>query len=302
MGAIYLTESIRNIFEHNIKLLGDMDKAVYYFRGQQYDKALTVVTNSMDQIKLMIEAIIKDRDYFNLVDTESMLEMLSGIHEANKNSDFVLLADLLDMQLINFIVGVQELIIGKEEIVFNEDNYKENIDLLMERGKGFPEKLKEPINTTTLVENGYRVEFTSCGQMTLAAENDGTKFYFHTNCRIRLEAFLLASHWYQESKKKYILYGLGMGYHISELQALAQDAEIEVYESDLNVVQLACAFADVKDLLLKERIKFFYDPELKLLKDRIAGLKPDEAFVLHYPSYKNVRNLEGKEILKAKLT
>lgn len=296
-----MTENIRSIFEHNMMLLGDMDKSVYYFREQQYDKALSFVANSIDQIKFIIEAIITDREYFNLVDTESMIEMLTGILEAKKNKDFVLLADLLELQLINFLIGVQELIISKEEITFNEENYKENIKLLFELGVGLPEQTKEPINPVKLLESGYRVEFTSGGQMTLAAENDGAKFYFHTNSRIQSEAFLLARHWYQRDVKKYILYGFGMGYHIKELQAMTIEAEIEIYEADRNVLQLACAFTDVKELLLNRQIKLIFDPTLELLKQRVASLEPEEVFLVHYPSYKNIRSSEAKEILEVAL-
>lgn len=291
-----MTENIRNIFDQNIRLLGEMDKSVLYFREQQYDKALGLIADSIDQIKFIIEAIISDRDYFNLVDTESMLEMLTGILEAKKNRDFILLADLLDLQLINFLISVQELIISKEEITFNEDNYKENIALLLESGTGFPEQMKEPINTSKLLESGYRIEFTSCGEMTLAAENEGAKFYFHTNNKIRTEAFLLARHWYQEGKTRYIIYGLGMGYHIKELLSLTK-SEVEIYEADLNVIQLACAFTDMKDFLLNNQVKMIYDPKLELLKERIKELDKQETFLVHYPSYKNVKDNEAKEIL-----
>jgi hypothetical protein len=296
-----LTENIRSIFEHDIKLIGDMDKAVYYFREQQNDKALGMMANSIDQIKFIIEAIITDRDYFNLVDTESMLEMLTGILDAKKNKDFILLADFIELQLINFLVGVQELIISKEEIVFDEENYTENIQLLLANGVGFPQQLSNPISTAKLLEDGYRVEFTSCGRMTLAAENDGAKFYFHTNNRIVSEAFLLAQHWYSKDTKRYTIYGFGMGYHIDELQKLATDAEIEVYEADLNVIQLACAFSEVKELILNKRIKIIYDPKLELLEQKISSLWFDEVFHVHYPSFINMRSRQGKEVLEVAL-
>jgi hypothetical protein len=278
-----------------------MDKAVCYFREQQNDKALGMMANSIDQIKFIIEAIITDRDYFNLVDTESMLEMLTGILEAKKNKDFILLADLLELQLINFLVGVQELIISKEEIIFNEENYTENIKLLLTNGVGFPQQLNNPINTAKLLEDGYRVEFTSCGRMTLAAENKGAKFYFHTNNRIISEAFLLARNWYLKETKRYIIYGFGMGYHIDELQKLATEADIEIYEADLNVIQLACAFSDFKELFLNKRIKLIYDPKLELLEQRISSLWLDEVFLVHYPSFMNIRSRQGKEILEVAL-
>lgn len=278
-----------------------MDKAVYYFREQEYDKALFLVANSIDEINLVLEAIITDREYFNLVDTESMLMMLTGILNAKKGKDFILLTDLLELQLINFLTGVQELIISKEEIVFDEDCYNENINLLLDKGKCFPEDLIKPIDTTKLLSKGYRVEFTSCGMMTLAAENENSKFYFHTNNRIISESFLLARHWYQSKKKKYILYGFGMGYHVSELKKLAKDAVIEVYESDLNVMKLACAFADVSGLLQEEQIKLYYDPDLEMFKERTAQLGKDESMIIHYPSYKNIRSSQAKAMIEGKL-
>jgi hypothetical protein len=294
-----LLQSIRDIFEHNIRLLGGMDKAIYYFREQQCDKALGQMANSMDEVRLIIEAIITDREYFNLVDTESMLEMLTGILEAKKNKDFVLLADLLELQLINFLIGVQELIISKEEIVFDEEIYRDNIQLLLEHSEGFEGCLHEPLNTAHLLESGYRIEFTSSGLMTLAAENQGSTFYFHTNNKIRTEAFLLARQWYSPEKRIYHIYGYGLGYHINELHELTPDADIVIYEADINVIRLACAFTGKKGLILNDKIKVIYDPEFTLLSERLKVREEAEALCIHYPSYKNVRSRKGREALEA---
>ncbi|MFT4144626.1 MAG: hypothetical protein QM644_09245 [Mobilitalea sp.] len=292
-----MTQNIRTIFDQNIQLLGAMDKSVYYFREQQYDKALFLVAHSMDAIKLIIEAIITNRDYFHLVDTKSMLDMLTGILEAKKNQDYILLADLLELQLINFLIGVQELIIGKEEVLFEEEHYRENIRALKLNGTGF-EQLEESIETSKLLEGGYRVEFTSCGQMTLAAENEGKSFYFHTNNKIQTEAFLLAKSWYKKEIKRYHVYGLGLGYHIGELSAMANDVEIFIYESDMNVIQLACAFTDIKALLNVNKTQVIYDPEFQLLKERMETWNKRDKLIVHYPSYKNIRTEIGKNLLR----
>lgn len=295
-----MTATIRNIFETNIRLLGDIDKSVYYFREQEFDKALGIVVNSIDQINLVLESIITDREYFNVVDTESLLEMLTGILAAQKNEDYILLCDLLELQLINFLSSIQELIISKEVILFDEDGYRDNIELLLRRETGFHEELREPIDTAKLLENGYRIEFTSCGLMTLAAENQGRKFYFHTNSKIQSEAFLLARHWKKEEIYRYVIFGFGMGYHIRELHKLAPEAMIEVYETDRNVVMLACAFADVKDLLQNDKIALIYDPELKKIAKRFDELNQNEISCIHYPSYKNIRSGDGKQIFEIK--
>lgn len=294
-----MTENIRSIFEQNIRLLKGLDIAIFYFRRQQYDKALNIVANSVGHMKYAVEAIITDREYFNLVSTDAVLDMLTGILNAQKKSDYILLADLLELQLVSFLCGVQELIISKEEIVFDEDKYLENIRVLKERGIGFEEITKEAIKPALLLERGYRVEFTSSGLMTLAAENDGSGFYFHTNSRVSWEAVLLAGNWYREGIKKYIVYGFGMGYHLEELLSITEDAEIEVYEADINVIKLACAFNDVKQFVEHKRIQMIYDPEFARLKERLNNLAHEETFRIHYPSYQNIRNKTGREMMES---
>ena len=284
-----LTENVRNIFDQNIRLLGDIDKAIYYFREQQYDTALGLVAHAVDLIKYVIEAIITDIEYFKRVDTESMLVMLTGILDAKKNKDLILLADLLELQLVNFLIGIQELIMSKEEILFNEDSYKDNIKTLLEHSDGITEQLMDPINTTHLLESGYSIEFTSCGQMTLATECNNSKFYFHTNNKIQTEAFLLARQWYQKEKRRYLVYGFGLGYHLKELQYLAPEATIEVYEADHNVLQLACAFTDIKELFVNKKLRLFHDPKLEILKERLQSITDEEKVLIHYPSIRNLK-------------
>jgi hypothetical protein len=282
-----------------MKLLKGLDRAIYQFRTGSYDRAIGIVADSIEQMKTALEAIIKDRDYFNLVSTDSVLDMLTGILNAQKKSDYILLADLLELQLVSFLCGVQELIISKEEIEFDEAKYQENIQLLRERETGFTRQKLETINPVQLLEEGYRVEFTSTGLMTLAAENNGSEFYFHTNSRIYSEAAQLAGHWYKKGTIRYIVYGFGMGYHVEELMEVAPEAELEVYESDLNVIKLACAFHGVKDILYNDRMKLIYDPELTVLTERLNQLSKEEAMVIHYPSYQNIRTKAGREMMES---
>jgi hypothetical protein len=297
-----LTDNIRVIFDKNIVLLEQADKAIYYFREQQHAIALGIMADSMGLIRHSIEAIIKNKDYFNLVSTDSVMEMLSGILEAYKTEDYILLADLLELQLISFIIGVQELIISKEGVSFKEKVYHQNLKLLKKNSQGLEELLDKPIDTQKLLEEGYRVEFSSCGLMTLAARNENACFYFHTNGRISTEAFMLARHWYNKDLKRYIIYGLGFGYHIKELLSLSDDSEIIIYEEDLNVILLASAFTKLKDIFESGRVKLIYDTGLFELSKAIDNLQKEEGLLIHYPSYQNIRNEKARSLLKGFVT
>ncbi len=294
-----MKDNIRNIFDQNILLLKQLDRANYFFRIQQYDHAIGIVAGSMDRMKEALEAIIRDRDYFHLVSTDTVTEMLSCILDAQKKRDYILLADLLELQLISFLCGVQELIISKEEIIFDEEQYLENIGLLKAKGIGFPENGLEEINPGELLKSGYRVEFTSTGLMTLAAGHNGSEYYFHTNYRIYSEAIQLAGSWLCKGTGTYVVYGFGLGYHVEELLALAEESIIEVYEADLNVIKLACAFQAVKKLLSNDRLRLIYDPDFLSLRERLGKLNEGETFRLHYPSLQNIRGTEGRELVES---
>jgi hypothetical protein len=293
-----LKSNIMDIFNKNIMLLEKIDKSICYFREQQHDIALGIIADSMELIRHSIEAIITNREYLNLDEVESVNKMLGGILEAYRMGDYVLLADLLELQLVSFIIGVQELIISKEEVTFSEEICHENLSLIKENSLGLKELSLVSTDPQTLLKEGYRVEFSSCGLMTLAAKNGDNTFYFHTNSRISYEAFLLARHWYDKKVKRYIIYGLGFGYHINELLSLSKRSEIIIHEGDMNVILLACAFTRLKDIFDSGRVKLVYDPEFNKLEDRIKSLKKNEAFYVHYPSFQNIRNKKGSLLLK----
>lgn len=109
---------------------------------------------------------------------------------------------------------------------------------------------------------------------------------------------MLARHWYRKEVKKYIIYGLGFGYHIYEMLYLSEHSEIIIYEGDLNVILLACTFARLHDIFETGRVKLVYDPSFHELDRSLKNLPKDEAFFVHYPSYQNIRSDKGRELLK----
>jgi hypothetical protein len=293
-----MTNNIRSIFEQNIALIASLDKAIYYFRRQEHDKALGIVADSMDMIKYSIEAIIMDKEYFNLIKTDSVMEMLGGVLDALKSENYILLADLLEMQMGTFLCGIQELIISKEEIGFDDERYHKNLNALKDNGIGLSKVFEAPIDPEHFLKEGYRVEFTSSGLMTLVAENNDRQFYFHTNGKVLEEAFFLATHWYKDSINRYSIYGLGFGYHIQELLLLDEYSNITIYESDHNVIKLACAFTNIRELFDTDRLRLVYDPDYQFISDKLGKIGEGEAFYVHYPSYQNIRSIEAKRMLE----
>ncbi len=269
---------------------------------QNYDTALRTVAVVINRLSSLVEPLLSNTSYFKTggqsIDVESITGILTRLLEAQENKDYILLADLYEIQLIPFLVNLQETIISKEEFAFDEAQYRANIKAIGKKDSKLGAYLNSMPNPLGLLKKGYAVEYTSCGLMTLAIENNGKIYYMHSNNRVLNEAFTLAHSWYSEEKAEYIIYGLGLGYHIEELQALDSNISVEVYESDSNVIQLACAFTDIGRIINRPNIKLLFDPDFIHLMRRIGDMDSKTEFVLHYPSVRNIRKLPIKERLE----
>lgn len=287
-----MQEHIRQLFERNIELLELTDKAVLYFREQNYEAALDYMPIISDKIRFIIDGIVGEKDYFELVSTDSLMEMLEGILDAGRSTDYVLLADLLELQLTTLLCNVQELIMQKEDFpTYSESVYLEQcnkmkrIMLRDNKEEVVTELFSEPLNPQELLDFGYRVEFTSCGLMTIAVgTGNGASVYLHTNHKVSQEAFLLARTWIQKNSNTYLVKGFGMGYHILELIKLVPDVTIEIYESNLYVLKLACAFAPIHELLENENLHLVYDPDGTRWEERCKEKAENETICIHGPS------------------
>ena len=312
-----MRENIRAIFEQNTELIRRTEIALQYYREQQYDKALGLTAQAIDQLRDISEAIFSDREYFAAVSDASVAEMLNGLLQTKKKKDYVLLADLFEMQLLTFLYGIQELILNKEDYMeYDDAAYAKRTGLMKEklaesiRG-GEPDAdaeerfllnanalLDAPLEPEQLLNDGYRVEFTSSGRMTVAIrDREGRDLYLHSNGNVSKEAFLLAKHWTEKAAETYIIYGLGMGYHIEEMLHLSPDSEIEIYESDMNILKLSCAFSRIENLLQDVGVRLIYDPDGTRIQKRLKEKQRKEAVCVHYPSLRNVKDEKQRKAL-----
>lgn len=285
-----MTAQIKNLFRINVELLEIVDKAIVYFREQDYPMALEMMPLVSEKMRYVMDGIIGDKEYFELVSTDSLMEMLEGIVEASRAEDYVLLADLLELQLCTLLCNVQELIMKKEDYAFfSETMYQEQCVAMIEKlkngGTEYPEALFEvPLDPEELLEQGYRVEVTSCGLMTVAVKTDRGSVYLHSNHKVGLEAFQMARVFARQEAETYLVKGFGMGYHVLELAKQKPEANIEVFESNSQILKLACAFSPLKKLFENERISICYDEDGAVWHERMENLKESEAVCLHMPS------------------
>jgi hypothetical protein len=297
-----MKDTISKIYYLNKWSLENLDKCIHYFRVQNYDKAIRLETEFINQMNLYIPLLESEKEYFREFEqsfsSNILLEMLQELIETQDNKDYILLADRFEVQIYPFFMSLQEMIINKEEFLFNNEIYIEKINIIknMDYDLGMLlQSLPHPINMS---EDGYAVERASCGHMTLAIMESNNKYYLHSNYRIVNEAYELANAWYQEDKHHYVIYGLGFGYHIKELIKLDSTITVEIYESDINVILLACTYTDINSYIVVPNVRLIYDPDFSKLSEQLEKKGDDSEFVIHYPSLRNIKNIDIKATLE----
>ena len=298
-----MKENIIKIFKQNIKLIPEVDKIIYYFRIQNYDQALRRLAGVTGELSLLIEELLEDIVYISSniypIEAEYILNVLNGLLKAQESKDYIYLVDLFEIHVIDLLAKLQEGILVQFGLPFDENKHLDNINAISELKLDFISELKPLKETAELLGNGYSIDPTSSGLPTLAIETEEERYYLHSNHRVENEAFILANSWYNLEKDTYIVYGLGLGYHIIELANLDDNITIEVYESDMNIINLACMFADLKGIIKRPNVRLIYDPKFIKLIAKISKLEENEDFVLHYPSVRNIKDSRIREELES---
>lgn len=290
---------IRNIFYKNIVILNYTDKTIFYLNIQNYNTALSFSKKIIDELISVIEELYIHKDYFNetsvVVEPDNINAMLNDLMDTMECNDFLLLSDLLEMRLIPYLTQLQEFLIQKEEFIYDSDLYRKNINCIMVQNEELGKKLQEIDNLQNILDQGYSLEYTSCGLFTLALTDELGKYYLHSNGQVMKQAGYLAREWFSEDISRYVIYGLGLGYHITELFELDECIQIQIYEADLNIIALACAFTDINKILTSGRVSIIYDPDFSLLDYSIKNLDEASKFLLHYQSIRNIKDPAIKE-------
>lgn len=287
-----MNDDISTIFEKNTRILNGIGKAIIYIREGNYEDAIEEISDVSEDISYIADSIIKNREYFEVESIESIEDMVYWMNEAQRTKDYIFLADFLELQE-NFICSVQKYIMNKEELqYFEESRYQQQVVKLQKKIVNqdlFQHDFKEEFDKAGLIRDGYSIECSSCGLMTLSAKNrKGIAHYLHTNHKISQEAFLLARTWSNTNSSTYVIYGLGLGYHIIELMSLNPDARFEIYEGDMNILKLCCAFSNIERILNHPDVKIIYDTDCIEFNKRKKLLQTHEKLCIHRPSYERV--------------
>lgn len=296
-----LNKELKHLLDSNAEILRNSIKAIEYLRVQNFYNGLKFVTKALDQIEFLISNYLSNMESFEDIsfNVNHLNEILMELLQVQVDRDYILLADLYELKLNPFILELQQSIMNNTEPSLDYGKYKESIKKLNNNMGNNDVAGLNRHNITKIINEKYFIEYTSGGLPTLAISNNGRVSYIHSNGIITKEAWNIAKEWYLENKLIYNIYGLGLGHHILELLEMDDALEVIVYESDINIIHIACAYGCMEALLKHNiRFKLIYDPDFTKLKTSLKDLEKEAGYYIYYPSLMSIYDKMARESME----
>ncbi len=276
-------EIIKNI-THNLILANE---TIRHFRRQNLHAALGTMQTLTKELITIVQSFMDEKELQAYeLDMDNFTVLLSGVMNAQENEDYVLIADLLELQIIPWLQQVQELLIANATFGMDEEQANYNLEGIRRCDASLAAKLE-----THVMPQEYVIEPTSSGLFTLQVTDATGSYYFHSNNNPVLEGKIFAEQYYSIDYDHYVVFGLGLGYHIEALLELDDGIHVTIVESDINVICAAVCFGDLSWMHDNPRVHLLYDKDytklLNLLDEEIS-------LIIHNPSLRHVAKPEIK--------
>lgn len=285
---------MKKIYNQNKELITKIKHVIYELRRQNHSRGMQLLRFMHVLMTEFLTQVLEHKDYFNeeyvTLDEIYIMELLESITKSQKQNDYHLLADLLELQLLPFLISLQTVIQSKEDVLMLSNHYEQNL-LLLEQ---YDNKLYQLIKDDTSISKRYLPEPTTNGSVTIKVVNEADSFYLTSNNDPQDTARLFADAYYTPRASQYILYGIELLNHANAFIEHKDIFCVEVYESDLDMIKLAVMYGSLHHLSTN-RLKIIYDPDLTKLASRTQIPDSDRVLAIHQPSIRTIKKKEIRE-------
>lgn len=286
------TKKYNSIFKDNIYLFDCCMELIDLSRTQKFSKISEKAPALNDKIFLLINFYIDNPAFFgqdtSAINKDFLTDMLSSINNAYVSKDYILLADLYELQVVPQIKEIQSILIDFINIYSSTEYLDKNLALL----KIHNITLFKMISNHVYDSQKYLLNYSDTGLISLSIHLNATEHYLTTLQNPQYDGKILAEHYFEENRFCYTIYGFGMGYHLTEMSKKYVGATINIFESDLSVLSVAFRYTDLSTLLENENVHIHYDPDFSKLSEvlnKISLNNNTSRFLMHYPSIGNIK-------------
>lgn len=294
---------IYDIYIQNIKLQYLSNVIIKAVHTQNYDKALRTLRTLTGGLSSYVSGCMELASEIQVdVSEYGITDFLTNIVETQKSYDYILMADLIEIQLMPFLNSMQENIRNTCDVMFSEEIWNINLEKLKVKDMFLATQVEQAKDRWLAQDDAsYWIEQTNSGLYTMASFDGKGQYYLHSNTNPQVEAAEFAQYYYDMTCDSYVVFGLGLGYQWEELSKLDDGVCINIYENNLDVIVQAM-FANVMDWIWDNpNVQLYFDSDLKKMTQELStsiDKEKDVSFIIHYPSLRHVDNLDIKEKLE----
>lgn len=299
-----------NIYQQSIQIQWDITACADALRIQNHDRGIRIFRDLLQKMQTAFQLLLSERELCDscgiAADGSDVLFLLGGLMDAQREKDYILLADLLELTAEPFFTSLQlhlqEIAAARGETVsLYKDCWSRNLAVLEEQDGKLAELLcrtkreldkcgTQGMHFAPCSGLEYHIEETRKGYLTLRVVREGRSYYLHSNSDARHEAAMLAGVYADENATEYHVLGCGLFYHVEEIARLSYSAKpIFVYEPDRYILTLALMFGDHSGAM-QSYYRVCCDPRMQNLTEGIAREK--RGLILHYPSINGIADKE----------
>lgn len=267
-------------------------KIVWFFRKQYFYEGNKRLVSLIEKLNWITELYLQRKDLET--DRLEWLQLLETFMLAQENKDYILLADIMERDLLNALQKL-ELQLQTEEKVRVSDYWEENLVCIEKEDSYLFGKLKD---SDLQSENIYEPLMALNGQISCKVTAEKYKFCICSTINPQWEGHRLAESIYEEDSREYWVYGMGMGYHVQEILELDMRNKVVVLENEIDLLRLSLTYLNWQPYLNAGRLRILYETDAAKLIGKLRDKNENSIFFVHYPSLQCIQKLEVKEALE----
>lgn len=281
---------MKKLYEKNQKCLLLIPRIVSMFREQSFYLGIHGFLEFIQELDEILAGI--NRKQTIAIDEQGVMELLNMMLHAQESADYLYLADLLEGELLPVLQKLQ-LELREATNIELPDFREKNLLAMKEADHALYEKLTEDI----CEEDGkYQMTLAVNGQPVLSVLHGEKENHMSSVINPEWEADQFAKV-YAEESHEFVVYGMGMGYHVKALLNMDARNRVVVLENEIQVLRHALRYSEWKDYLADQRLHIVYHADITEL---LLELKTEckGYFVVHYPSLMAVEDEKIKMVLE----
>lgn len=278
-----------HIIEINKQNLLLIHEVVQSFRKQHFFAGTSKLSQLLKNMDHVAKFVFSHEDCKEM--SVELQQILPPFLQAQSNQDYILQADILEGDMLPLLQRLQ-IWLQENDAVQLPDYLKENMTALRQKDNELYMKLQK--NET--YDDKYNVTLAINGSPTIHVKREQCDFFMHSTVNPETEAKILVDE--VAVCEKYVVVGLGLGYHVKELLNRFPESRVIVLESESKLIKFAMEYQDWTEYLCSKQLEIVYDPDISNLIKTTRNISQPYELLVYYPTVKAVDDTKIRQVLE----